>query len=196
MPKTTKILILDNYDSFTYNLYQQCGTINPNFQIEVIRNDEISFEQIVANNCDKIIISPGAGSPQDQAYFGVCAKVITELGQTVPVLGICLGMQGICHYFGGTVTRADLPKHGKTDLITHTGTDVFQNVPNPTSVMRYHSLVCTNLPECLEVTATVIDRPDLIMGLRHKRYPIFGVQFHPESFATTDGEMMIRNFLE
>jgi anthranilate synthase component 2 len=202
-----KILIVDNYDSFTYNLYQLCGEIleqtkqstkNSSFdyQLDVIRNDEMSFEEIQIKNYNKIIISPGAGSPQDEAYFGVCAKVILDLGQTVPVLGICLGMQGICHYFGGSVVRADEPKHGKVDLVSNDSLGLFAGVSQDTVCMRYHSLVCTNLPKCLVATATVKDRPDLLMGLMHKVYPIFGLQFHPESFATQEGRQMVKNFLE
>jgi anthranilate synthase component 2 len=198
--KPTKILIIDNYDSFTYNLYQLCGEIlikkSSDFVLDVIRNDELSFEDIQSKNYDKIIISPGAGNPQDESYFGVCAKVILELGKSVPVLGICLGMQGICHYFGGSVVKSSLPKHGKVDQIEHNASGLFAYVSQDTVCMRYHSLICTDLPECLVATATVKNHPELLMGLRHKTYPIFGLQFHPESFATEEGVQMIKNFLE
>lgn len=194
----TKVLIIDNYDSFTYNLYQLVGQVlesnNKPYELNVIRNDELSLQQIKSRNYDKIIISPGPGSPYNPEYFGVCGKVITELGQTTPILGICLGMQGICHFFGGKVVRAKNIMHGKTSLIKHNSKNLFQNLPQNIEVMRYHSLVCTDLPDCLEATSWTIDDGE-IMALNHKEYPIFGVQFHPESFATEYGLEIIQNFL-
>lgn len=216
-----KILIIDNYDSFTYNLYQFIGEILTsaknrgtieNFDILVRRNDQISFADIEAMAPDRIIISPGPGSPDDERYFGVCADVIEKLGKTTPLLGVCLGMQGIVHVFGGQVVKAPLPMHGKISPVTHNGHSVFRGVPDQLDVMRYHSLIAAaeTLPECLQVTAAVgdlsaddfEDRARLarggnfeLMGVKHRDYPIHGIQFHPESFATEGGKELIANFL-
>jgi anthranilate synthase component 2 len=193
-----KILIIDNYDSFTYNLYQYIGEIlklaDKPFALDVKRNNEISLKQIKKTRYNRIIISPGPGSPDDPKYFGVCADVLLKLGRTIPVLGVCLGMQGMAHYFGGRVIRAKIPMHGKTSLIKHDGLGIFTGLPQDLEVMRYHSLVVdpTRVPDCLEVTATALSE---IMGLRHKRFPIQGIQFHPESFATEGGQQMLNNFL-
>lgn len=195
-----KILIIDNYDSFTFNLYQSVGEIlrekNDNFVVDVFRNDRITLEEIRHKKYDKIIISPGPGEPSDKAYFGVCANVLIEIGQKTPVLGVCLGMQGMAHYFGGRVIRALKPMHGKTSLVSHDGEGIFKGVPQHIEVMRYHSLVADKelLPKSLVVTATSEDS-DEIMGLRHKHFPIEGIQFHPESFATEAGKQMLTNFL-
>ncbi len=195
-----KILLLDNYDSFTYNLYQYVGEIltadgHP-FTLDVIRNDAITLKEIKKRKYDRIIISPGPGDPADKAYFGVCADVLTEVGKTTPVLGVCLGLQGMAHYFGGRVIRAELPMHGKTSRITHDGKGVFAGLPQSLEVMRYHSLIvdAASLPECLEVSATSEDSKE-IMGLRHTQHPIEGIQFHPESFATQGGKEILKNFL-
>ena len=216
------VLIIDNYDSFTYNLYQTIGELlnkaaktrlPDGFQVTVKRNDEISLAEAKALEPDRIIISPGPGSPDDDSYFGVCAEVIRTLGPTTPLLGVCLGMQGIAHIFGGTITRAALPMHGKTSPITHNGQGVFAKIPNHVDIMRYHSLMVepASLPECLEITAITGEHPDSlldslqslnprlpegaeIMGIAHKEWPIHGVQYHPESFATEGGEELIRNF--
>ena len=221
-----KILIIDNYDSFTYNLYQFMGEVLKaevskrsleQFEIIVKRNDELTLDEIKDLKLDRIIVSPGPGNPEDKAYFGVCAQVIEELGKTIPVLGVCLGMQGIVHVFGGKVIKANLPMHGKISPINHNADGLFHNTPNGLEVMRYHSLVAENssFPDCLELTAVVgensiKDYPSLeairetkeltqesfeIMGIKHKDYPIYGIQFHPESFATEGGMDMIRNFL-
>lgn len=216
-----KILIIDNYDSFTYNLYQFIGEILTsaknrgtveNFDILVRRNDQISYADIEAMAPDRIIISPGPGSPDDERYFGVCAEVIEKLGRTTPLLGVCLGMQGIVHVFGGKVVKAPLPMHGKISPVTHNGQSVFRGVPDQLDVMRYHSLIAAaeTLPECLVVTAAVgelaaadfNDRERLarggdfeLMGVKHRDYPIHGIQFHPESFATEGGKELIANFL-
>ena len=168
------------------------------FTLTVIRNDESSMVEIRNMQYDRIVISPGPGDPKDKEYFGVCSEVILELGKTIPVLGVCLGMQGIAHYFGGRVVRANIPKHGKTDKISHDTKGVFQDLPQEIEVMRYHSLVAeeSTIPDCLEITARVItDEAKEIMGLRHKTYPIEGIQFHPESFATEGGMKMIENFI-
>jgi anthranilate synthase component II len=197
-----KVLLIDNYDSFTYNLYQYVGEILSGslkeFTLDVIRNDESTIEEIVSKKYDRIIISPGPGDPKDKEYFGVCSQVILILGKKTPVLGVCLGMQGIAHYFGGRVVRAFVPKHGKTDKISHDSKGVFQDLPQDIDVMRYHSLIAeeASLPDCLEITARVnSDLAKEIMGLRHKSYPIEGIQFHPESFATEGGMKMIENFI-
>jgi len=195
-----KILIIDNYDSFTYNLYQYTGEIllekqiTPN--ITVKRNNEINVSQIKKGKYDRIIISPGPGDPSDATYFGVCADVFTEIGKTTPVFGVCLGMQGIGHCFGGSIVKATRPMHGKTSTITHDEKGVFVGLPQSLEVMRYHSLVVdrNTLPPCLEITATSQDT-DEIMGLRHKIYPIEGVQFHPESIFTERGKELLQNFL-
>ena len=216
-----KVYMIDNYDSFTYNLYQFIGEVLESevqqgnlesFEIIVKRNDEVTLDQVAAEAPDRIIISPGPGSPDDPAYFGVCADVIKELGKTTPLLGVCLGMQGIVHCFGGKVVKAPLPMHGKISPINHNQEGVFANTPNQLEVMRYHSLIAEaeTLPECLDVTAAVgdltadqfSDRLQLkaggafeIMGVKHRDYPIHGIQFHPESFATEGGKELVKNFL-
>jgi anthranilate synthase/aminodeoxychorismate synthase-like glutamine amidotransferase len=209
------VLIIDNYDSFTYNLYQYVGEILSSklgfghFNVLVKRNNEITLEEIQQLDPDRIIISPGPGSPDDRNYFGVCSDVILQLGKTIPLLGVCLGMQGIAHCFGGKVVRAPVPMHGKTSLIQHDGRGVYHNIPQALEIMRYHSLMveAQSLPDCLEITS-VIAKPDMpedlaqaalagceIMGLRHRQFPIEGIQYHPESFATEGGRELLRNFL-
>ncbi|HMY68663.1 MAG TPA: aminodeoxychorismate/anthranilate synthase component II [Leptospiraceae bacterium] len=198
-----KIVIIDNYDSFTFNLYQYAGEILQNrmtsFSLDVVRNDELSLEEIAERKYDRIVISPGPGDPKDIEYFGVCSKVILELGRKTPVLGVCLGMQGIAHYFGGKVVRAKIPKHGKTDRISHDGKGVFAGLPQQIEIMRYHSLVVddASLPAFFEKSARVesSENDGELMGIRHKEYPIEGIQFHPESFATEGGMKMIENFI-
>ena len=195
-----KVLILDNYDSFTYNLYQYVGEIlsvsGKPFRLDVVRNDALTLEEIRTRGYDRIIISPGPGEPSDPAYFGVCAGVLTDIGKKTPVLGVCLGMQGMAHYFGGKVIRAKEPMHGKASAITHDGMGVFAGLPQDINVMRYHSLIAEkeSLPACLLVTATSNDTGE-IMGLRHAEYPIEGIQFHPESFATEGGMRILENFI-
>lgn len=216
-----KVYIVDNYDSFTYNLYQFIGEILEaeqqqgridSFEILVKRNDDVVLEQIAAARPDAIIISPGPGSPEDPAYFGVCADTIRELGKTIPTLGVCLGMQGIVHVFGGKIIKAKLPMHGKISAIRHRSQGVFSTIPDKLEVMRYHSLIADSrsIPDCLEITAIIepddnaefiqlqpenLDESLEIMGVRHREYPIEGIQFHPESFATEAGKEIIRNFL-
>lgn len=195
-----KVLIIDNYDSFTFNLYQYVGEILRDkmnrFEVQVYRNDQIDLFNIEKATYDRIIISPGPGDPSNKAYFGVCAAVITQVGKKIPILGVCLGMQGIGYYFGGKVVRAKMPMHGKTSLITHDGKGVFKSLPQNLEVMRYHSLVVekATLPDCLELSA-LSQEGEEIMGLRHRIYPIEGVQFHPESFATEGGKKILENFL-
>lgn len=193
-----KVLIIDNYDSFTYNLFQYVGSLletkRLQFTLDVVRNDKITAKEINKRKYNRIIISPGPGNPSDKKYFGVCSEVITNIGRKTPVLGVCLGMQGIAHYFGGRVTRAKLPMHGKTSIINHNGKGIFAFLPQGLEVMRYHSLIAEKetLPKVLEITA---ETDDEIMGLRHKIYPIEGIQFHPESFATEGGKRILTNFL-
>lgn len=212
------VLIIDNYDSFTFNLYQYVGEIlhtelsqmQGNPKVSVKRNNEVTLEDIKTQNYDRIIISPGPGSPEDPAYFGVCSEVIKELGPSIPLLGVCLGMQGIAHVFGGDVVRAGVPMHGKTSPIRHDGQGVYKGLPQDIEIMRYHSLMvkADTLPECLEVTAVVsneqfendslidcVNKGEEIMGIRHKQFPIQGVQFHPESFATEGAKRLLANFL-
>lgn len=215
------VCIIDNYDSFTYNLYQFIGEIlsggsadlngSPH-RIDVYRNDEIGVAELAKLEPDRIIISPGPGSPDDPAYFGVCADVIRELGAKIPLLGVCLGMQGIVHGFGGRIVKASLPMHGKISPIAHDGKGVFDGLPQNLEVMRYHSLIAASesIPDCLQLTAVVSDGapaaalPDdiskpgdarEIMAVRHRELPITGIQFHPESFATEAGRELIANFL-
>lgn len=195
-----KILIIDNYDSFTFNLYQYVGEIltqqDIEFTLDVVRNDAATIQEIKKRGYDKIIISPGPGSPSNNAYFGICDRVITDLGKNIPVLGVCLGMQGIAYCFGGQIIKAKVPMHGKTSNIKHDGKGVFSNLPQNLEVMRYHSLIAdsNSLPSCLEISSTSLDSHE-IMGLRHKAYPIEGIQFHPESFATEGGKKILENFL-
>lgn len=210
------VLIIDNYDSFTFNLYQYIGEILQTMDADkaanviVKRNNEITLADVQAMNLDRIIISPGPGTPDDPAYFGICAEVIEVMGKTTPILGVCLGLQGIAHVFGGDVVRASVPMHGKVSSIRHDGAGVYQGLPQEIEIMRYHSLMvkADTLPDCLTVTAVVANDAhadlnlaesalagDEIMGLQHKDYPIQGVQFHPESFATEGAKRLLTNFL-
>lgn len=188
------ILIIDNYDSFTYNLYQLIGEINED--IIVKRNDEVSVNDINEINPDHIVISPGPGHPENKRDFGICRDVILTYGKTTPILGVCLGHQGIFNTFGGEIIHTE-PVHGKTSQIFHRGDSIFKGVgKNPITAARYHSLVCNSesTPECLEVIAENHD--GLIMAIKHRDYPIIGLQFHPESIGTPDGRKLLRNFLE
>ncbi|GAF58128.1 anthranilate synthase, amidotransferase component [Psychrobacter sp. JCM 18902] len=210
------VLIIDNYDSFTFNLYQYIGEILQTMDgdkaanVIVKRNNEITLADVQAMNLDRIIISPGPGAPDDPAYFGICAEVIEVMGKTTPLLGVCLGVQGIAHVFGGDVVRASVPMHGKVSSIRHDGAGVYQGLPQEIEIMRYHSLMvkADTLPDCLAVTAVVANDAhaefsltesalagEEIMGLQHKDYPIQGVQFHPESFATEGAKRLLTNFL-
>ncbi len=189
-----KILIIDNYDSFVYNLYQYFGSLGND--VIVIRSDKLTLEDVSKLAPDKIVISPGPGSPEDRKYFGVCLDVIKRFGKKIPILGVCLGHQGIIYSFGGRIVRAKEPMHGKTSSIKHNGKDIFKDIPNPIIGTRYHSLVGekSSLPQCLEVTATSLDDKE-IMAIKHKEYPIYGVQFHPEAIMTQHGMRIIENFL-
>lgn len=188
------VLLLDNYDSFTYNLYQYLSELKA--QVAVHRNDEITLAEIAKQNFSHIVISPGPGTPEKKKDFGVCSEVIRKLGKEIPILGVCLGHQGIIHVFGGKIKRAPSIMHGKTSLIKHKHKGIFQNIRNPLEVMRYHSLIGDRktLPKELEVTAETKDK--LIMAVQHKKYPIFGIQFHPESIGTEEGKKILENFLD
>jgi anthranilate synthase component II len=189
-----KILVIDNYDSFVYNIAQILGELKT--EPVVVRNDKISLEQVREMNPDAIVISPGPGHPADRKYFGVCTDIIRELGPKIPILGVCLGHQGIVHAFGGKVVNAKKVRHGKTSPIQYTQDGLFENVANPFRATRYHSLVAEqdSIPSCLEVTARAMDDGE-IMGIRHKEYLIEGVQFHPESVLTGEGRRMLQNFI-
>jgi anthranilate synthase component 2 len=189
-----KFLIIDNYDSFTYNIAQLLGEIG--VESDVIRNDKRTLDQIIERKYDAIIISPGPGTPEDKRYFGICSDVIRELGPKTPILGICLGHQGIIHEFGGKVVNAGCVRHGKTSPIKHHDDSLFTGVKNPFRATRYHSLVGdkTIIPDVLKVTAVAEDDGE-IMGVSHKKYPIEGVQFHPESILTTEGKKILQNFV-
>ncbi len=184
------ILVIDNYDSFTYNLVQYLGELGA--ELEVVRNDAIDVDGIVGLAPERIVISPGPGTP-DQA--GVSLETIRRLGATTPILGVCLGHQAIGRAFGATVARARVQMHGKTSDIRHDGRGVFAGLANPFVATRYHSLVvlADTVPGSLEVTARADDGE--IMGLRHRRHPIEGVQFHPESILTVEGKALLANFL-
>ena len=186
------ILVIDNYDSFTYNLVQYLGELGAD--VQVVRNDAASIESIESLHPDRIVISPGPGRPEQA---GITMDAIRHFGSTVPILGVCLGHQAIGAVFGGSVVRAIVAMHGKTSTIEHDGRGVFAGIGGPFTASRYHSLVVADvgLPADLEVTART--REDgTIMGLRHVRWPIHGVQFHPESILTAEGRRLLRNFLD
>jgi anthranilate synthase/aminodeoxychorismate synthase-like glutamine amidotransferase len=186
------VFVLDNYDSFTYNLVQYLGELGAT--LEVARNDQVTLDEIAALGPTHIVISPGPGRPEDA---GVTPALIERFGPTVPILGVCLGHQAIGMVCGGRVVRAPVPVHGKTSVIEHDGKGLFAGLANPIEASRYHSLIVQDegLPDDLEVSART--RGDgIIMGLRHKRWPLTGVQFHPESILTADGRRMLRNFLD
>ena len=189
-----KVLVLDNYDSFVYNLVQYVGELGA--KPITFRNDELTAANVENLNPDRIIISPGPGTPLEKKYFGICNEVITRMGPKVPLLGVCLGHQGIVTAFGGEIGPARRLMHGKTSLIEHDGRGIFERVANPIHATRYHSLSCieSSLPSCLETTARSKDDGE-VMGVRHIKHPIEGVQFHPESILTQDGKKIVANFL-
>jgi len=190
-----KFLIIDNYDSFVYNLAQRLGELG--VKSDVIRNDQLSIEQIKNGSYDAIIISPGPGTPDDKRYFGICKQVIQEIGPTTPILGVCLGHQGIISCFGGKVINAGNVRHGKTSQIKHYDDSIFEGIENPFRATRYHSLVGdkTIIPDSLKVTAIAEDDGE-VMGVSHKEYLIEGVQFHPESILTDEGTKILGNFIK
>lgn len=185
------IILLDNYDSFTYNLVHYLGELGAD--VEVIRNDALSTEALMAKKPAGIVISPGPGAPKDS---GITVDLIQKASGTIPIFGVCLGLQAIGEAFGGKVVRAPAPMHGKISSIYHEGRSVFKDLPIPFNATRYHSLIVdrASLPDCLEVTAVTAD-DGLIMGLAHKTHNTHGVQFHPESIASEHGHSLIKNFL-
>ena len=190
-----KVLIIDNFDSFVYNLAQYAGKLGA--EPIVRRTDEMTLSSVRRLKPDKIIISPGPGTPDERRYFGISGDVIRQVSREVPTLGVCLGHQGIAWAFGGKVVPAKRLMHGKTSFIRHEPDGIFEDVPSPLQATRYHSLVCEkkSLPTCLEITAESLDDNE-IMGLRHREYPIYGIQFHPESILTPDGITIMKNFIE
>jgi len=190
-----KVLVIDNYDSFVYNLVQYIGELGA--ETVVYRNDQITLHEAAKLNPDRIVISPGPGNPEDEKYFGVCTQILQNLSMTTPTLGVCLGHQGIINTFGGKIIHAKKLMHGKTCIIHHDQQGIFAGVRNPFSATRYHSLAGErdSIPECLQITAEAVDDGE-IMGIRHVKFPIYGVQFHPESILCEDGKLIIRNFLE
>jgi len=190
-----KVLVIDNYDSFVYNLVQCVGELGSD--VIVYRNDQVTLEQVKRIKTDRIVISPGPGTPEDERYFGVCTAILQQVSQQVPTLGVCLGHQGIIYAFGGKIISAKKLMHGKTCTIKHDEKGIFNGVRNPFKATRYHSLAGDkySIPSCLQITAVAIDDGE-IMGVRHSEYPIEGVQFHPESILCEDGKLVIKNFLE
>ena len=190
-----KVLVIDNYDSFVYNLVQYIGELGE--ETVVYRNDQVTLKQAMKLKPDRIVISPGPGTPEEPRYFGVCSAILQHISCKIPTLGVCLGHQGIIHTFGGKIVSARRLMHGKTSLIRHDGKGVFRGVKNPFTATRYHSLVGdrNSVSSCLKITAKSIDDGE-IMGVRHVTYPIEGVQFHPESILCEDGKLVIKNFLE
>ena len=190
-----KVLVIDNYDSFVYNLVQYIGELGG--EPIVYRNDQIDLEQAMHLDPQRIVISPGPGTPEDPHYFGVCSAILQKMSCKIPTLGVCLGSQGIVSVFGGKVVRANRLMHGKTSIIKHDGKGVFEGVKNPFTGTRYHSLVGekSSIPSCIEVSAKSSDDGE-VMGVRHRTYPITGLQFHPESILCEDGKKIIKNFLE
>jgi anthranilate synthase component 2 len=186
------VCVIDNYDSFTYNLVQYLGELGA--EVHVVRNDAATVDEVAAIKPERIVISPGPGRPEDA---GITMNVIRALGERTPVLGVCLGHLAIGAVFGGQVVRAGVPMHGKTSIIEHNGRGVFNGMSELFEASRYHSLVVLEqgLPEALEVTARTRD-DHIVMGLRHRRWPVHGVQFHPESILTGEGHKLLRNFLE
>ena len=217
--KNMKLLLIDNFDSFVYNLYQYLAELG--HEVQVLRNNEITIEEISSRKYDGIVISPGPGNPDNEKDFGICkevirmvsgvgrqesgigghgSQVICQIPDTeyqIPILGVCLGHQGIISAFGGKIIRAKKPMHGKTSTVRHNGKGIFTEVKNPLTVMRYHSLIGdeSSLPDCLEITARSED-DNAIMAVQHKTLPVFGVQFHPESIMTEEGKRILRNFCD
>jgi anthranilate synthase component II len=190
-----KVVVIDNYDSFVYNLVQYIGELGA--ETIVYRNNQVTLEQLAELRPDRIVISPGPGTPEDERYFGVCTQILQSMSRTTPTLGVCLGHQGIINAYGGKIIHAKKLMHGKTCTIKHDQKGIFTGVRNPFSATRYHSLAgerCS-IPACIEVTAESVEDKE-IMGIRHIEYPIDGVQFHPESILCEDGKVIIRNFLD
>ena len=189
-----KVLVIDNYDSFVYNLVQYIGELGA--EVIVHRNDKVSLKQVQLLNPARIVISPGPGNPEDERFFGVCKMILQRVSPKVPTLGVCLGHQGIISAFGGKIVSAKRLMHGKTSRIKHDCKGLFTGVENPFIATRYNSLAGDKdtIPECLEISAVSLDEGE-IMGVRHRQFPIDGVQFHPESILCEDGKLIIKNFL-
>ena len=187
------ILVIDNYDSFTYNLVQYLGELGADPVVR--RNDAITVEEIGALAPSAIVLSPGPCTPKEA---GVTVETIRRWGSTIPILGVCLGHQSIGEAYGGVVVRADRVMHGKTSMIEHDGSGVFAGLPSPLEVMRYHSLIVERdtLPDCFDVVAVASDDPTEIHAMKHREHPVYGVQFHPESVMTQHGKALLQNFLE
>ncbi len=187
------VLLIDNYDSFTHNLYQYLGELGA--VPLVARNDAIDLSAVADLEPSHIVLSPGPGHPANRRDFGICSDLLREWGPRRPLLGVCLGLQGIAHYLGGAVVRAPTIVHGKTSRIRHDGEGLFAGLPADLEVMRYHSLIAdrARLPDCLRVTAETDD--GLVMAIAHRAWPVVGVQFHPESIGTPNGHDLLRNFL-
>ena len=185
------ILVIDNYDSFTYNLVQYLGELGA--EMRVFRNDEITVEQAVALKPEKVLVSPGPCTPKEA---GISCDIVREFGPRLPLFGVCLGHQSIGDVYGGKVIRADRLMHGKTSPMIHEGESVFKGLPNPFDATRYHSLIVEreSLPDCLKITAWTAEGE--IMGVQHKEHPVHGVQFHPESILTVEGKKLMQNFLD
>lgn len=190
-----KVLVIDNYDSFVYNLVQYIGELGA--ETKIYRNDQVTLDQVGELKADRIVISPGPGTPEDERYFGICKRILQQVSPKTPTLGVCTGHQGIIYAFGGKVVCAKRLMHGKTSKIKHDGLGIFKGVRNPFLATRYHSLVGErySIPSVLKVTAESLDDGE-VMGVRHVEYPIEGVQFHPESILCADGKLIIKNFLD
>ena len=190
-----KVAVIDNYDSFVYNLVQYIG--EQGADVRVYRNDQVTLEQLFDFGPDRIVISPGPGTPEDEKYFGICTQILQTISHEVPTLGVCLGHQGIIHVYGGKVTHAKKLMHGKTCKIRHDKKGIFKGVREPFTATRYHSLAGERetIPPCLEIAAESTEDGE-VMAVRHLDFPIDGVQFHPESILCEDGKLIIKNFLE
>ena len=190
-----KTLLIDNYDSFVYNLVQQVGELGS--EPLVYRNNKITLNEVTNLNVDNIIISPGPGIPSEKKYFGICSEIIRNLSPTIPTLGVCLGHQGIIHGYGGNIIKAGRLMHGKVSMIKHDGENIFEGLKNPFIATRYHSLVGerSTIPKELKISANSEDDNE-IMAVRHEKHPVNGIQFHPESILTKEGGKLIRNFLK
>lgn len=189
------MIVIDNYDSFVYNLVQYVGELGA--ETDVYRNDAVSLQKVKALKPDRIILSPGPGSPEDRRYFGVCKEILQQVSCGVPTLGVCLGHQGIISTFGGKIISAKRLMHGKTSRIKHNDKGIFKGVKNPFTATRYHSLSGekSSFPSCLTITAEALDDGE-IMAVSHIVYPIHGVQFHPESILCEEGRLILKNFLD
>lgn len=191
-----RVLILDNYDSFTYNLHQYVGALGAESLVQ--KSDAVDLAEVTHLAPDRIILSPGPGRPERQVDFGICGEVIDAFGPKIPILGVCLGHQGVVHRLGGKIVRAPEVFHGKTSLIQHDRTGLFAQLPGRFEVMRYHSLVAleSTMPRKLRITARTVEPEPLVMAVQHVEWPLHGIQFHPESVGTPHGMALLKTFLE